>query len=184
MRLKLNGENEKLDKRILATLCVTIFILGTLATVSQVSAHYTLGSQKVTPGIGETLTSAPGVVAPGATPEQLSGGLPVTDEGAGNGFLRFHPPDAGGHHLGHIAFVQPGSLYIPPSDQPNYYSPEGAILTESVGDLFFYICLSDDTTSQGGPINDQDRVGPTSSQLQGLPGIGPSCDSKRPCSSR
>ncbi|MEM2840352.1 MAG: hypothetical protein QXN62_02155, partial [Candidatus Bathyarchaeia archaeon] len=45
----------KMSKRILATLCVTLFIISVLASVSQVSAHYTLGDQ-LSPkdgGIGE-----------------------------------------------------------------------------------------------------------------------------------
>jgi hypothetical protein len=111
------------------TLCVTIFVLSAIATVNQVSAHHTLGEQ-----------------LPGSIGETLAGGLPVQPtSGAGNGFNRFHiPPDWQGHVSGHIAFVMPGTLYIPPSDQFNYYSPDGSVLTNSVGDLF-YICISDFT---------------------------------------
>jgi hypothetical protein len=58
----------------------------------------------------------------------------------------------------------PGTLYIPPSDQFNYYSPDGAVLTDSVGNVVFYICISDFTEDnsvpgrlvpreQAGPIN-------------------------------
>jgi hypothetical protein len=143
------GENRKLNKTILATLCVTIFVLSAIATVNTASAHYTLGKQ-LPNEIGET----------------LAGGLPIQPtSGAGNGQPRFHtPPVLGGHFPGHIAFVQPGSLYVPPSDQMNYYSPDGAVLVDSVGDLYFYICLSDFTEDsipgeaigpfeQSGPIN-------------------------------
>jgi len=128
-----------MNKRILATLCVTIFVLATLATVQSVSAHYTLGEQN-----------------PGDIGEANAGGLPISPtNGGGNGFNRFHvPADWQGHVPGHIAFVQPGTLYIPPSDQNNYYSPDGAVLTDSVGDLFMYICLSDMVgDGQDGPIN-------------------------------
>ncbi|MCX6660667.1 MAG: carboxypeptidase-like regulatory domain-containing protein [Candidatus Bathyarchaeota archaeon] len=136
-----------MNKKILATLCVTIFVLATLATVQQVSAHYTLGDQ-----------------LPASIGEVNAGGLPVNpSSGAGNGQPRFHLPSAGGHVAGHQAFVQPGTLYIPPSDQINYYSPDGAVLTDTVGDLFYYICVSDFTkggeigtplsTEQAGPIN-------------------------------
>jgi hypothetical protein len=146
-----------LNKRILATLCVTIFVLATLATVQSVSAHYTLGDQLPT-GIGET----------------HAGGIEVSPtNGAGNGQPRFHvPPNWGNsvptadqnHIPGHQAFLLPGSLYIPPSDQRNYYSPDGAILTDTVGDFFLYVCVSDFTeensrpgapltTEQAGPIN-------------------------------
>ena len=104
-----------------------------LTSVAQVSAHYTLGDQLPT-SIGES----------------NAGGLPTT-----NGNARFHqPPAVEGHHPGHIAFVQPGSLYVPPSDQLNYYSPDGGVITESVGDLFLYLCISDDLgDGQSGPIN-------------------------------
>ena len=137
-----------MNKKILATLCVTIFVLATLATVQQVSAHYTLGDQLPT-SIGEV----------------NAGGLPINpSSGAGNGQSRFHvPPTLAGHVPGHQAFVQPGTLYIPPSDQLNYYSPDGAVLTDTVGDLFFYVCVSPFTkdsaigapapTEQAGPIN-------------------------------
>jgi len=140
------GENEKMNKRILATLCVTIFVLATIATVSQVSAHYTLGDQ-----------------LPGNIGETNAGGLPIQPtNGAGNGNPRFHLADQGGHVPGHMAFVQPGGLYVPPSDQMNYYSPDGAVLVDSVGDLYFYITLSDDEIAKangwGGPMNISWRI--------------------------
>ena len=142
-----------MNKRILATLCITIFALSAIATVNQVSAHYTLGDQ-LAGNIGET----------------LAGGLPVQPtSGAGNGLPRYHvPPNGnnmafqswGGHVPGHISFVRPGTLYVPPSDQFNYYSPDGAVLTDTVGDLFVYICIADDVLGQSerwdgqsGPIN-------------------------------
>jgi len=141
-----------LNKRILATLCVTIFVLSAIATVSQVSAHYTLGDQ-LTGSIGEV----------------NAGGLPVdVTSGAGNNLgVQYHlggaDAAANGHVAGHIAFVRPGTLYVPPSDQNNYYSPDGAVLTDTVGDLFFYICVSDYVNdeqsgqllplTQEGPIN-------------------------------
>ncbi len=132
--------------KILATLCVTMFVLAALATVQQVAAHYTLGDQ-----------------LPGKIGETTAGGLPVSPTNvAGNGQPRFHTPkDFGGHAPGHIAFLLPGSLYVPPSDQRNYYSPDGAILTDTVGDFFLYICVADNVTGdtaithagQAGPIN-------------------------------
>ncbi|MBS7622325.1 carboxypeptidase regulatory-like domain-containing protein [Candidatus Bathyarchaeota archaeon] len=140
-----------MNKRILATLCVTLFVLATLATVQQVSAHYTLGDQ-----------------LPGSIGEVNAGGLPINPtSGAGNGELQFHtPPTWGGHVPGHIAFLMPGSLYIPPSDQVNYYSPDGAVLTDSVGDFFLYICLADDLEDgQSGPINISWRGTDTSNSL-------------------
>lgn len=130
-----------MNKRILATLCVTIFVLSAIATVNQVSAHYTLGDQ-----------------LPGSIGEQWAGGLEVQPtSGAGNGEPRYHvPPNGndmafqswGGHVPGHIAFVRPGTLYVPPSDQFNYYSPDGAVLTDTVGDLFVYICIADDVSDE------------------------------------
>ncbi|MCW4043457.1 MAG: hypothetical protein NWE90_07015, partial [Candidatus Bathyarchaeota archaeon] len=141
-----------MNKRILATLCVTIFVLSAIATVNQVSAHYTLGDQLA-----------------GQVGEVNAGGLPVQPtSGAGNGLPRYHVPPNGnnmafqswaGHVPGHIAFVRPGTLYVPPSDQFNYYSPDGAVLTDTVGDLFVYITIADDVEpnevwdGQSGPIN-------------------------------
>lgn len=55
----------------------------------------------------------------------------------------------GGHSLGHVAYVQPGSLYEPPALQKNFYSPNGSVIVETVGDLYFYINVS----SAAGPIN-------------------------------
>lgn len=137
----------KMSKRILATLCVTLFIISVLASVSQVSAHYTLGDQKSSK-IGE----------------ENAGGLRWT-----NNHATTHTTASGpaydtwpyGHVPGHIAFVQPGSLYVPPSDQVNYYSPNGSVLVDTVGDLRFYICIADNVDKQGvlhpewqaGPIN-------------------------------
>jgi len=128
-----------MTKRKLGLLCIIAFMLATLADVQQVSAHYTLGDQ-----------------LPASIGESNAGGLPINpSSGAGNGRNQFHiPPDWQGHVPGHTAFIQPGSLYIPPSDQMNYYSPNGAVITETVGDLFFYICISDDLgDGQSGPIN-------------------------------
>ncbi len=153
-----------MNKRILATLCVTIFVLATLATVQQVSAIYTLGDQ-----------------LPNKIGESNAGGLPynVTTGGAGNGYQQYPSQyqspgtgfnataPTGGHVPGHQAFVLPGSLYVPPSDQQQYYSPDGAVVTDTVGDFFIYIGISDftNTTSdhgtpghlapneQSGPIN-------------------------------
>jgi len=104
--------------------------------------------------------------------ETNAGGLPINpSSGSGNGFNRFHvPADWQGHVPGHIAFVQPGTLYVPPSDQANYYSPDGAVLTDTVGDLFVYICLSDDLVDgQSGPINISFRGTDTSNMLIGQP---------------
>ncbi|MBS7650377.1 MAG: carboxypeptidase-like regulatory domain-containing protein [Candidatus Bathyarchaeia archaeon] len=55
----------------------------------------------------------------------------------------------GGHSSGHVAYVQPGSLYMPPALQGNYYSPNGSVIVDTVGDLYFYINVS----STVGPIN-------------------------------
>ena len=109
-------------RSVQAALCVIIFLLATLAAMPQASAHYTLGGQ-----------------LPGSIGEENAGGLP----GLPHNFAQFHLADgaASGHVAGHNAFVQPGSLYVPPSDQGTYYSPDGAVLTNSVGDLYFYICL-------------------------------------------
>jgi hypothetical protein len=103
----------------------------------------------------------------GTIGEVNAGGLPIDPtSGAGNNLgPQYHlgGPAANGHVAGHMAFVRPGTLYVPPSDQFNYYSPDGAVLTDTVGDLFFYIGVSDFTEDstpgaltpfeQSGPIN-------------------------------
>ena len=144
----------------LATLCLAVFVLATAATVQQVSAIYTLGDQ-----------------LPYSVGESNAGGLPLTPVNTEGNGLPLYPSQyqspgtgtnvtypTGGHVPGHQAFVLPGSLYIPPSDQQQYYSPDGAIITGTQGDLFVYICVSDFTNAsslpgtpsgseQGGPIN-------------------------------
>ncbi|MBS7622688.1 carboxypeptidase regulatory-like domain-containing protein [Candidatus Bathyarchaeota archaeon] len=54
-----------------------------------------------------------------------------------------------GHKIGHIAYVLPGSLYVPPSLQDNNYSPNGSVIVDTSGDLYFYINISSAT----GPVN-------------------------------
>ncbi|MEM3004495.1 MAG: carboxypeptidase-like regulatory domain-containing protein, partial [Candidatus Bathyarchaeia archaeon] len=53
------------------------------------------------------------------------------------------------HKIGHVAYVLPGSLYVPPSLQDNYYSPNGSVIVDTSGDLYFYINIS----STAGPVN-------------------------------
>ncbi|MBS7629668.1 hypothetical protein KEJ23_06885, partial [Candidatus Bathyarchaeota archaeon] len=73
-----------MSKRVLATLCVTLFIISVLASVSQVSAHYTLGDQ-----------------LPDRIGEVNAGGLRWTNLQP----TTHIPPNWGGHVPGHIAFV-------------------------------------------------------------------------------
>jgi len=104
-----------LSKRVLAAFLVTLFIIATFATVAEVQAHYTLGQQGVQ-GVPSSPVPTPGTY--GSTVDTY----------------------LGGHVAGHLAYVRPGRLYEYPKDQlPNYYSPEGAIITETAGGLTFYL---------------------------------------------
>ncbi|KON28343.1 hypothetical protein AC481_01800, partial [miscellaneous Crenarchaeota group archaeon SMTZ-80] len=143
--------NKKMNKRLLSMLLVTLFITSAIIAVPTASAHYTLGDQ--TP------------MGPGGS----MGGLPWT-----NGFGRYSKPDNHsdgiGYQIGdgHLAYVTPGSLYVPLSDQAaNYYSPNGSIMVDTTGDLQFYINVSHYSggVGAGNPIDwsaDQDNGGPIS----------------------
>jgi len=110
-----------LSKRVLAAFLVTLFIVATFATVAEVQAHVTLGWQQPYPG--------------------------PTTYGSKDPALRYTMPDA--HEIGHLAYVLPGSYYILPREQlPNYYSPEGAIITDTQGGLMFYLNVSETGRSE------------------------------------
>ena len=49
----------------------------------------------------------------------------------------------GGHKDGHVGYVSPGWFYQTPREQLNYYSPDGAIITETSGGLWFVLNLTD-----------------------------------------
>jgi len=118
-----------LSKRLLAAFLVTLFIVATFATVAEVQAHYTLGLQT---------QNGP-----------VSDGLPQPDNTAGT---------LGIHVAGHLAYVRPGRYYVWTQDQlPNYYSPEGAIITETQGGLTFYINFTEPIIPQG-PLNPKGYV--------------------------
>ena len=102
-----------MSKRVLAAFLVTLFIIATFATVAEVQAHYTLGLQG---------TGVPGSPVP--TPNTYGAETIAGDN----------------HVAGHIAYVTPGLNFKLPKDQlPNYYSPDGAIITETSGALLFFI---------------------------------------------
>jgi len=104
-----------LSKRVLAAFLVTLFIVATFATVAEVQAHYTLGEQGP------------------------SGPVAGTYGDTTNTY-----PDT--HVSGPIAYVNPGFNFMYPVDQfPDYYSPDGAIITETTGSLLFVINFTDFT---------------------------------------
>jgi len=57
------------------------------------------------------------------------------------------------HVPGHLAYVSPGWFYQTPGQQLNYYSPQGAIITDTSGGLFFLINVSDTRQGEAGDIN-------------------------------
>jgi len=101
-----------LNNRLLAAFLVALFIVATFATVAEVQAHFTLGVQTST---GPTTNGTP--------------------------FYPSHDTSLTNHILDSLAYVTPGLGYIPPFQQilPNYYSPDGAIITDTTGGLKFYI---------------------------------------------
>jgi len=104
-----------LSKRVLAAFLVTLFIVATFATVAEVQAHFTLGEQGTT------------------------GPVPLT-YGSDETAKYWVAGTAGDHVEGNIAYVNPGFNFKYPIDQlPNYYSPDGAIITDTVGSLWFVI---------------------------------------------
>jgi len=120
-----------LSKRILAAFLVTLFIVATFATVAEVQAHFTLGLQGKNGPVANTFGS---------------------DKAS-----EYYKIGAAGKHVpGHIAYVTPGLNYKPPANQlPNYYSPDGAVITETSGALLFFINISDvtpNTPSSSNPL--------------------------------
>jgi len=111
------GENGKLNNRILAAFLVTLFIVATFATVAEVQAHYTLGEQSPTGPVPDTY---------GSDETPWTSGIE-------------------GHHVeGILGYVKAGLYYAYPQDQlDNYYSPDGAIITDTSGGLTFYINFTD-----------------------------------------
>ncbi|MBS7623555.1 hypothetical protein KEJ39_07785 [Candidatus Bathyarchaeota archaeon] len=108
-----------MSPRVELLVCAAISLYLILASAAYSSAHYTLGDQLPT-RIGE----------------EHAGGAPYNPtSGAGNGKtpLYHDVPTTGaefGHAPGHIAFLLPGSLYVPPSDQVNYYSLSVRVITD------------------------------------------------------
>jgi len=131
---KPRGENGKLSKRVLAAFLVTLFIVATFATVAEVKAHYTLGEQGPSGPVAGTYGSTVNTY-----------------------------PDT--HVVGHIAYVTPGLYFTYPRDQlPNYYSPDGSIITDTQGSLKFYLnftIATFGTTYAGAAVNiTNDGLGP------------------------
>jgi len=116
-----------LSKRVLAAFLVTLFIIATFATVAEVQAHFTLGLQG---------TSGP-----------TNYGSDVDPAVCDSPYYRIGA--AGSHVTGHVAYVTPGLNYKPPVEQfTNYYSPDGAIITDTSGALLFFINISDVTIDE------------------------------------
>jgi hypothetical protein len=133
----------KLHKKLAATLTITIFLLGTLAIMIPVQAHYTLGnSTNATPyhvnDFDPHVVGAIGYVWPGGGENTYSGYPGWTGNTAPPG-----PP-------GYIAPWADGAKFNPPGAPSftwyqlagNAYAPFGAILTGSTGDLIFAVNAS------------------------------------------
>ncbi|MBS7623478.1 hypothetical protein KEJ39_07385, partial [Candidatus Bathyarchaeota archaeon] len=103
-----------------AVVFVTLLFLA-FAGFQQVSAHYTLGHQGVD-----------GSEAPRGNPDNIWIDGHVTQAYAqANGYKNFH-----------VAYVSPGLFYRPLDIQQNYYSPDGAVIVDTTGNLHFYLNIS------------------------------------------
>jgi len=117
-----------MGKRILAVFLIALFIAAVFPTVAEVQGHFTLGEQT---------ESGP-----------IRNGKPWPDHSVGD--LGNHVEKIYGWYdsvevrRGPVAYVTPGLGYVPPDQQMmNYYSPDGAIVTDSTGGLTFYINVTD-----------------------------------------
>lgn len=114
---------------VTTTLVLFALVLSTIAGVHQVSAHYTLGHQgvndpEVPRGMANNIWN---------NQEPWPRGMHVNQSYAtANGYQNFH-----------VAYVSLGLFYQPLDVQQNYYSPNGSVLTDTTGPLFFYINVSD-----------------------------------------
>jgi len=110
-------DKSQIKTKIAAGLVFLTLLISTFAMVDQVSAHYTLGHQGIS-----------GPEAPMGNPVNT-----MPDDHANNAYAV-----SNGFAAGHLAYVSPGLLYQPISLQPNYYSPNGAILVDTTGDLILH----------------------------------------------
>jgi hypothetical protein len=119
----------KISRRIILGLILAIILLSSF-TIQQVAAHYTLGFQSPN---GPAPPRGDGVNTDwNAVDDNLRGGHVLDPYALTNGY-----------GTASIAYVSPGLLYQPLDVQANYYSPNGSILTDTVGPLYFYINISD-----------------------------------------
>jgi len=113
--------------KVSAGLVFLTLLVSTFAMVEQVSAHYTLGHQGIS-----------GPEAPMGDPTN-TWSLPPTNP---DSHVSQSYALSNGYTNNHIAYVSPGLNYTPLSVQQNYYSPDGAILVDTSGSLYFYLNIS------------------------------------------
>jgi len=115
------AEELQMKPKFVTGLLFVTLLLSTFAGVQQVSANYTLGRQ-----------GTDGPEAPMGNPTNTMPDNHVTQAYAeANGYTNFH-----------LACVSPGLFYSPLSVQQNYYSPDGAVIVDTTGNLYFYINIS------------------------------------------
>ncbi|MCW4032774.1 MAG: carboxypeptidase-like regulatory domain-containing protein [Candidatus Bathyarchaeota archaeon] len=133
-----------MNKRILATIAVTLFLTSSFMSIQQVTAHYTLGAQ--TPN----------------GPAQPMGqkGLDTAPD------LHANPGGWGTDPDATVVYALPGKNYEPLGVQQNYYSPDGAILTDTTGDIWFYINVSSPININWDEWSDPDGGGPAAADFQ------------------
>jgi hypothetical protein len=135
---KSNRENiRKLHKKLAASLTIAIFLLGTLAILAPVQAHFTLGDYTSTYPYHQNDFDphVPGVIGyvwPGSGENAYEGALTTASSQLSPGYQSpwtSNPPDAPSYTWYQLA----GSAY----------APFGAILVNSTGDLIFAVNASD-----------------------------------------
>lgn len=127
--MKKIAESKRISTRINFGLWLTVILLSSF-TVQHVAAHYTLGSQ-----------------SPSGPTKPRGDGIDTTWNAVDDNSRSGHALDpysiTNSYGTGSIAYVSPGLLYEPLDVQGNYYSPNGSILTDTVGPLYFYINISE-----------------------------------------
>ncbi|MGO9643109.1 MAG: hypothetical protein ACLPY5_00010 [Candidatus Bathyarchaeia archaeon] len=118
-----------MKKKLIATIAIAVFVFSSLAAVSPAYSHYTLGN------------SSPN------SPFHVNNFDPHV-----NGLLGYVWPGAGENSYAGFPTVTSSDLspgYEPPNIQGSAYSPYGAILAGSTGDLIFGLTSSDFTSNLG-----------------------------------
>ena len=141
----IKGVNENLDKKLAASLSIAIFLMSTIAVLAPVQAHFTLGQN--TPNYPFTqqnfdphVTGVIGYVWPGGGENTYNGYPTTVNPLLSPGYVAPYPSKPSGNSaLGLDSNVE--------QLDGDEYSPSGAIVVSSTGDLIFAINATGNTTT-------------------------------------